>query len=131
MSCWNTGKSLIDYLFAVGPIAISTLVVWIAYLQFQVNRKKFRLDLFNRRFSIYEKTLDYFLACYQNGGSENNHAFVKAYREAFFLFGSESEVYRSLTSIKDAIASNHDPQKLMEKLECDLLPWFDFNKIDR
>lgn len=106
MSCHPYTKQTIDYLLAVVPIIISFAVVFIAWAQYKTNKNKLRLDLYNRRFAVYDKTLAYYQA-YYSGDSDNEALresvidFVRAYRESSFLFGRESSVYKALTEIKD------------------------------
>ena len=105
MPCHPDTKQTIDYLLWV-QIIISLAVAFIALAQYKTNNNKLRLDLYNRRFAVYDKTLAYYQVCYSR--DSNNEAlreiatdFVRAYRESFFLFGRESAVYKALTEIKD------------------------------
>jgi hypothetical protein len=102
-------KDIWYYLSTLVPIVISITVAWIAWCQHQTNRSKLKLDLYNRRFAIYEKTLSYYLAFMAR---ENDAAmldkrsadFVGAYRESAFLFGVNSLAYKVLTDIKDTLS---------------------------
>lgn len=109
MPCHPDTKQTIDYLLGVVPIIISFAVAFIAWAQYKTNKSKLRLDLYNRRFSVYDKTLAYYQAYYSR--DSNNEAtresatdFVRAYRESSFLFGRESSVYKALTEIKDTFS---------------------------
>jgi hypothetical protein len=59
MAC-GASKDVIDYLAAVTPILIACFVAWVAFQQFRIGRDKLRLDLCQRRFSVYEKTLFFY-----------------------------------------------------------------------
>ncbi len=153
-------KSFYDYILACFPIAISLAIGYIGLLQFRINKHKFRLDLYNRRFAVYEKTLSYFQSYYSKDSNPDStilseREFIRAYRESVFLFGSDSNVYKRLTEIKDTLgflttyermrseadrdmfhalekkrATIRDPSMLMDALEKDLLRSLDFRKIE-
>jgi hypothetical protein len=105
MTCPINHKTIWDYLSTLAPIGISLAVVWIAWCQYRTNNQKLKLDLYNRRFAIYEKTLSYYLAYKKENDAglidKCSTDFVRAYRESVFLFGENSPVYKALTEIKD------------------------------
>ena len=106
MPCHPDTKQTIDYLLGVVPIIISSAVAFIAWAQYKTNKNKLRLDLYNRRFAVYDKTLAYYQAYYSSDSDsealrESVTDFIRAYRESSFLFGRESSVYTALTEIKD------------------------------
>lgn len=118
MTC---AKDTIDYLFSAAPLVISAAVAYVALGQYKTNRRKFRLDLYNRRFAVFEAALAYFQAYYsrdsENGDVDRASAlFVRGYREASFLFGRDSSVYHALTEIKDTIAADREDQKGQSRL---------------
>ena len=139
MACLAETTSWLNYLIAFAPIAISCAAACIALAQFKTNDLKLKLDLYNRRFDIYQKTLNYYLNhIYNKKKSESeilnsNYEFTTAYREATFLFEAKSGVHEKLTTIKDLIANpNTDITKLenaMLALEQSLLPSLNFRKI--
>lgn len=99
-------KETIDWLLKFTPIIISISVAIIGWFQYKINKNKIRLDLYNRRFAVFDKILNYYLAYYSTNltsekiqGIEKD--FVCAYRESLFLFGRESSVYKIITEIKD------------------------------
>jgi hypothetical protein len=81
---------------AICTIIIASIVAWISRQQWIINREKFRLDLYNRRFEVYVAALEYYRALFvEPEGREIKDiqaAFVKAYREARFLFPDELDV---------------------------------------
>lgn len=102
-------NSLYDLCMAIAPLVISLAVACIGWLQYKINRHKFRLDLYNRRFAVYESTLSYFQSYYSESSTAESTAlssreFIRAYRESFFLFGAKSGVYQKLTSLKDTLS---------------------------
>ena len=163
MSCTIDQKSVYDWAVAVTPIFISAAVGVIGYFQYAINKSKFRLDLYNRRFSIYEKSLEYFQSYYSRHSDpeaveRSSKGFIRAYRESVFLFGADSNVYKTLTELKDTLgfllqfnekfksepydkdeckaysnikSSKREPYAIMESLELELLPWLDFQKIEK
>jgi len=102
----------IEHLAKLTPIFISTVVAYIAYLQYKINNHKLKFDLYNRRFSVYEKTLAYYQSyiAYDGEIESNQHVkksaaeFVRVYRESIFLFGKDSSIYESLTKIKNSLS---------------------------
>jgi hypothetical protein len=88
---------------SVTPLATVTLAIWAAgvtYRSWRDSREKIRLDLFNRRFDIYLRTLTFYLQLIVWTDAEEQKAltdpFVKASREARFIFPSKSGVYEYL-----------------------------------
>ncbi|HUX90140.1 MAG TPA: hypothetical protein VMV48_05565 [Gallionellaceae bacterium] len=138
MTCPVESKDALDYLIAIAPILISGAVGCIALAQYVTNKSKLRLDLYNRRFAIYHKTVSYYLACMKPRNStdeafrECESEFVVAYRESVFLFGTTSTVYEKLTEVKNLLSNPKvDPiqvEKTMLELEQSLLPSLDFHR---
>lgn len=101
-------KTNLDWVIAVTPIIISITVAIVGFFQYRINRQKFRLDLYNRRFAVYSKTLQYLQSHYNSKEQEENKAickneFIHFYRESLFLFGGDSIVYKLLTELKDTL----------------------------
>jgi hypothetical protein len=129
-------EDILDYLLAAGPLVTSVAVAYVAWAQYRMNRRKFRFDLYNRRFAVFEAALSYYQAYYSKDSEALDRAsvdFVRGYREASFLFGRDSSVYHALTTIKDALAAGpanrEEPTAAMQELENALLPWLDFRKF--
>ncbi|MDZ7937868.1 MAG: hypothetical protein U5M53_06140 [Rhodoferax sp.] len=85
---------------AVTPILIAIFVAWIAFQQYRIGRDKLRLDLYQRRFSVYEKTLYFHHLLSGSVEQQKSEAFSKtfrdfitAYRESQFLFESSSGIF--------------------------------------
>lgn len=106
------GQQVTDFQFyqLIITFIFSIVAAGFTYVQWQVNKSKLRLDLYNRRFDVYLKTLDYYLA-YMHRKPDDSYeyldkcaiAFIKVYRESLFLFGEESEVYKLLTDFQQNI----------------------------
>lgn len=99
----NANKSPLDYATLPGPSLVTALialfVAWVAYQQWKTNGEKLRLDLYNRRFDVYAATLTYYQALVeydpianQESFKEVSSDFIKACREALFLFDKASGV---------------------------------------
>ncbi|MDX8128493.1 hypothetical protein QLH52_14465 [Methylomonas sp. OY6] len=108
MTCSADQKSYYDWALVLVPIFISGAVALIGFFQYRINNHKFRLDLYNRRFSVYEKALVYFQSYYSSDTNAEfidacARDFIRVYRESIFLFGADSAVYRELTALKDTL----------------------------
>ena len=98
-------------------VAVSVAAACFAGAAWWTNREKLRLDLYNRRFDVYSRTLDFYHALLEwiPSGSEKAltslqdspelrqtlRAFIKASREARFLFGEDSGVRKRLEQMRD------------------------------
>lgn len=82
---------------AVATTSVAIYVALISKRQLLTNQEKLRLDLYNRRFEIYTRVLDFYQAIVMWEGSPEQiglqYPFLKAYREARFLFPKESGVF--------------------------------------
>jgi len=82
---------------AVATTSVAVYVARISKRQLLTNQEKLRLDLYNRRFEIYTRVLDFYQAIVIWEGSPEQIAlqypFLKAYREAKFLFPKDSGVF--------------------------------------
>jgi hypothetical protein len=110
-------KSALDYLMTFSTLCVAIIVAGITWGQYMVNARKLRLDLYNRRFEIYSKSLNYYQKVLfipnhpkDDATAEENAAaqgawdqfnvlqkeFIKAFRESQFLFSAKSGVYKLL-----------------------------------
>lgn len=114
--------------------AATTVAVYVAVIskrQWKTNQEKLRLDLYQHRFEIYLKVLDYHLAVLQWQDEPKlavlHGPFLKAFCESKFLFPKESGIYDSLRDYNERVArvrvfkSRIDPvgdmsQEVREKL---------------
>jgi hypothetical protein len=48
-------KDFVDYVIAFTPSLIALFVAGVAWRQFKLGRDKLRLDLYERRFAVYER----------------------------------------------------------------------------
>lgn len=104
MHC-DHSRTLLDYFTALGPLLVAAVVAWVAYRQYRTNADKLRLDLYDRRFSVYLAALDFYYVLLRFDKANSEHAaaeraFIKAARESRFLFGLDSEPVRMLEEIR-------------------------------
>ncbi|MES1953103.1 hypothetical protein [Salinisphaera hydrothermalis] len=101
-------REIYGLFIGIVPLVISAAVGWIGWLQYRTNKQKLRLDLYHRRFDVYQKTLAYFQLYYSESATNKDidlvqRNFTQAYRESRFLYGADSPVYKILTDIKDTL----------------------------
>lgn len=88
---------------------------WVANAQKHIASAKVKLDLYNKRFAVYESAVDFYLAYYEKAAiplREAETIFIKRYRESQFLFSSEDGIYDTLGRIKEfvGVMSAHHQQ---------------------
>jgi hypothetical protein len=93
----------VSYLSAIMSTCVAAMALWVASRQSKTNMAKLRLDLYDKRFAIYEDTLAFYQAL---GGAPNalqtdsftssHRSFMKSYRESQFLFDDDSGVFELL-----------------------------------
>ena len=84
----------VQYLQALGPafvaLVVGIIAVSIAYWQSKTTWNKLRLDLYDKRFGIYEATREFHRSCVFGGATINNQAYANmqnAMDQSRFLFG--------------------------------------------
>lgn len=107
----------VDYITTFLPIAtfaLSVAVVCVAWAQWRVARNKLRLDLFDRRWKIYEATSKFVNAI--NNDSGNVVAYLNDFnagtRNAAFLFDSDVVDYIQL--VREHAVDMHTAHTLFE-----------------
>ena len=107
MSCVTKSKDWVDYLESLTPICVAIFAGYIGLRQAKISRDKLRLDLYNRRFDIYEKTLLFYQSITNYDGSEHepfsskHRDFIKAMKESQFLFDPKSGIYKTLLEMHE------------------------------
>lgn len=78
-------------------VLIGATVALVAYHQWKTNREKLRFDLYQHRFEIYLRVLEFHLALMEWQDEPKlavlHRPFLKAFCESKFLFPKESRVY--------------------------------------
>ncbi|HVU52145.1 MAG TPA: hypothetical protein VHL80_15715 [Polyangia bacterium] len=97
---------LVTFLPALLSTAIASMALWVSLRQSKTNMAKLRLDLYDKRFAVYEHTLAFYQAL--AGSPESlqaeafgvlHRAFIKSYRESQFLFDEDSGVFELLKKV--------------------------------
>ena len=103
------------YILSAITVLIGIFVAFVGYQQFKINREKFKLDLFEKRFAVY-KGAQVFLSYVMRDANVDMEKFCEfraATQDAIFLFGEdiqvflqhldrkELELYRRQTELKD------------------------------
>jgi hypothetical protein len=90
-------KKWID-IFSVLLTPTSTIAFFgtlIAYLQWQINQKRLKNELFNRRIELFDRISHYIadILCHGNVGQGEEAKFLRNTRNAFFIFDKDIEEY--------------------------------------
>jgi hypothetical protein len=96
----------VSYLSAIMSTCVATMALWVASRQSKTNMAKLRLDLYDKRFAIYENTLGFFQALggppdalQTNAFTSAHRSFMKSHRESQFLFDDDSGVFELLGKV--------------------------------
>lgn len=95
---------LLQILSALLTPVIAVVTTYIAIQQYRTNRLRIRLDLFEKRYAIYEGAKDFIFLVVRDGDLPNE-AFFKLSDEtqdAFFLFGRNVDGYIDILREKGA-----------------------------
>ena len=105
MSLPAQSKDWVDYLVALTPICVAAFVAYIGYRQSRYSKEKLRLDLYGKRFSVYERVLVFYQAVASYNGSRTEpfdaklNDFSTAVKESQFLFAAESNIFKTLLTM--------------------------------
>lgn len=91
----------------ISAIPISVFLAYIAWAQLNTNRKKLKLDLYNKRFEVYLETLKYYQELMDLGPNkainrEIQRSFIREKEAAYYLFSETPEIYQLLLGINAA-----------------------------
>ena len=87
----------------LATLLVSALALLVVYSQMRIASAKVQLDLYNRRFSIYESALELYTALFNQGQQDINPLrtkFMRSVRESRFLFDEKDGVYAALEIIR-------------------------------
>ncbi len=106
------GTSMLELLTALLTPLIAAIAVYIAYQQWQTNRRRLDVDLYDRRLRIYETVTKYISAVLTtlHPTLEDLLEFRRSTAEADFLFGSDIRKY-----LDDLFAHGLELRKWQEK----------------
>lgn len=92
---WGKLMTVGQGLQAATTVVIAAIATWIAYQQYRTNALKTKLDLFDRRYRVFEEMRDILGAMFTVGADTDRILdFWTKTVETEFLFGSEIEKYR-------------------------------------
>jgi hypothetical protein len=97
----NDDCSILKLLTGFGQLAIAAVVAYIVFQQWRTAHAKYRFDLYEKRFKIYQAVLDFIgnIVC-----DEIDRNQVVCYdiacQEAFFLFAEDVALLEYLTSLR-------------------------------
>jgi len=84
------------------PALMACFLAWIAYQQLDTNRKKLKLDLYNKRFEVYSVTLEFYQELIGEGASTSLvRKFIEKKEVAKFLFYEDPSIYSLLNEMHD------------------------------
>lgn len=84
-------------------LVISLCSFWVAFVQMRIASAKTKLDLYNKRFSIYVTALEYYQSTWHDPYNKieiEARKFTKAFRESLFLFDKNSGIQDLLKKIQ-------------------------------
>lgn len=84
-------------------LVISLCSFWVAFVQMRIASAKTKLDLYNKRFSIYVTALEYYQSTWHDPHEKieiEARKFTKAFRESLFLFDKNSGIQDVLKKIQ-------------------------------
>jgi len=95
INCWV--DTITKVLTPLATILVAGYVAFISWRQWKNSQQELRLDLYQRRFEIYLRVIEFHLAFMQWQDepklTELHGPFMKAYCESKFLFPKESGIY--------------------------------------
>ena len=112
----DTVKVIAEIISAFGTLIVGVIVAYIAYQQHKTNRNKLRLDLYDKRFSVYKglNTLLFHVLRDANVSIEALAEFKSKTHEATFLFDGDIAQYLQDVRAK-AVELRSQQQKLDNK----------------
>jgi hypothetical protein len=117
---WDLGLKAIA---ALATTIVAGYVARISRPQWLTNREKLRLDLYDRRFKIYVRVLDFYNAVILWDGSDEQQVlkapYTQAFRESRFLFPKNSGIFSFLEefSKRAFFIVNFDQLKEMKSVD--------------
>lgn len=93
---------LIQLLSALLTPVIAIVTTYIAIQQYRTNRLKLKLELFERRYSVYQSVKDFIRFAVREGNISNEalNKLNDETQDAFFLFGKQVDEYISELRLK-------------------------------
>ena len=104
MDCCSPGSDFFEWIKTISPVIVTMIFGGIAgaitWRQYKVAHAKMKLDLFERRFKIFQQTLEILSWTFKDGTRETNWGLATPFNnflpEAAFLLGPEISDYLNL-----------------------------------
>lgn len=95
-----------ELLISIKDLVLSTVMAgflaYIAYQQLDTNRKKLKLDLYNKRFEVYSVALEFYHELTGQGASTDLvRKFIEKKEAAQFLFSEDPSIYSLLNEMHE------------------------------
>jgi hypothetical protein len=119
----------VEHFLTALTILVAILVAYVAYNQFVLAKDKFKLDLFEKRFAIYQGVQS-FLSDILRGANVTNERIVQFRQEtqnSIYLFQDDIPIYLDQVANKAIeLYVNGTKQKTSEviRIQTELLSWF-------
>jgi|WetSurMetagenome_2_1015567.scaffolds.fasta_scaffold290622_2 hypothetical protein len=86
---------IVRWISGLGQLSVAAVVGWIAWRQFKTDRDRVRLQLFEKRFSVYQTLINVFreLTINDNVSNKVHDEFYMKEAEVSFLFGDDVLTY--------------------------------------
>jgi hypothetical protein len=93
--CTLSWEGIGQFVAAALPIGIAIAVAYIAWQQYEINRRQYRLALFDKRLAIYTAAMARCSSIIRKGRSDlqENFDFSRETRDHEFLFGPEVGIF--------------------------------------
>jgi len=136
MACFDVTE-IAGGLSALLTPVIAVVTVSILVLQYLLARRRWRLDLYDKRYPVFMSTMDYISSVVQTGGTtaDRTTQFLRETKDREFLFGKEIHDFLGLLYKKgvdlwtaqettNAPHANEDDRKALIYEARDLKKWF-------
>lgn len=91
-------------------VVVSAIAALVSFFNFKATNAKLKLDLYDRRFKIYEDILALYQTIHRPWDCDKVHllelSMIRSFRESIFLFEPEDGVYDVISKIQQANARN-------------------------
>lgn len=104
---------------AILLLILSLLGAWIAYKQSQIAAAKYNLDLFEKRFEIFEGARDFVATIFQHAEFDNSALATYNYRTANAVFLFEPEIKEYIDALRRKALSLRMKQRQLKGAEGD------------
>lgn len=133
-------SGFVQIIVSIAAVTVSAAVACFSYHQWQIAEQKLRLDLYNRRFAIYEKIVSfyrhYILSASWDGFTKEQQdrmttELTLATRESRFLFNADDGVLAALEKFTNEVNGTRSQilEGILESVEDKMSPYLNFHSI--